>query len=92
MAAHRGEGKYTEARQKEGEGSAKPWYETSGKILTPVQGFSAPGITGEPPRPAALRGDTKPEGTGTIPLSAKNKSSNALGAFGMGGKRPGGKD
>ncbi len=92
MAGHRGDNSSSGARQKEGPGRAEPWYETKGKILTPVEGFSAPDITGTPPVPAGIRGDTKPEGTGSIPLTAKNSTSNALGAFGMGGKKLGKKD
>ncbi len=91
MAGHHDSDKQTNARQKEGPGEARPFYETKGKILTPVQGFAGADVLSEPPRPAALRGDPKPEGTGQIPLSSRNPTSNALGAFGL-GKKPGGKN
>lgn len=94
MAGHRdsrSEGDQQGARSKEGQGVAKPWYETPGKVLTGVQGFSAAGdVAAAPPSPAQLRGDTKPVGTGIIPKSAKNDEvagRKALGAFGLGGKR-----
>lgn len=92
MAGHHSEnvnGKQQGAKSKEGHGAAEPFYQTKGKIMTPVQGFSGDDVLSTPPSPARLRGDTHSIGSRALPLSAKNPSTNALSAFGLNNTTPG---
>jgi hypothetical protein len=57
---------------------------TAGGVLTPVRGFSGPGVTGTPPAPQH-RGFPKEPGDGNIPggKSRKAGGDNALKSFGL---------
>ena len=87
MPSHRASGK---GEGKEGMSSEPPHITTPGGVLTPVAGFQN-GIPGNPPAPK-MRGDAKPMGSWTFPLSAKNPSnSGPYGAFGIKGENQSGR-
>lgn len=89
MPSHRASGK---GEGKEGMSSEKPYYQTRGKlVVAPILLGDHGGIPGSPPSPK-MRGDAKPMGSWTFPLSAKNPSnSGPYGAFGIKGENQSGR-